>query len=191
MNSPATSATGLRAYRRAIVACFVFQQEISRRAVWDFFDSIDPRQKSTDLWRPLFRSMPRGDQVGPSRFGTGPSVRHGRRPGRYRSHAKRPFWPCDRSSIRPQRSSSASSPGADKQGRSCLLRVFGKRGCPNDCARGHLRGDRIGAPAASWCDPAGESPAQVRCSVRLVVNVAWSLATAVAKRTQQLHGVWD
>jgi hypothetical protein len=39
MNSPATSATGLRAYRLAIVACFVFQQEISRKAVWDFFDS--------------------------------------------------------------------------------------------------------------------------------------------------------
>jgi hypothetical protein len=36
MNSPATSATGLRAYRRAIVACFVFEQEISRKAVWTF-----------------------------------------------------------------------------------------------------------------------------------------------------------
>ena len=34
------------------------------------------------------------------------------------------------------------------------------------------RGDRIGAPAASWCDPAGESSAQVRCSVRLVASVA-------------------
>jgi hypothetical protein len=39
MNSPATSATGLRAYQRAIAACFVFQQEISRKAVWYFFDS--------------------------------------------------------------------------------------------------------------------------------------------------------
>ena len=47
------------------------------------------------------------------------------------------------------------------------------------------------APAASWCDPAGGSPAQVRVSVRLVASVAWPLATAVAKRTQQLHGVWD
>ena len=53
------------------------------------------------------------------------------------------------------------------------------------------RGDRISAPAASWCDPAGVSPAQVRVSVRLVASVAWPLATAVAKRTQQLHGVWD
>ena len=43
----------------------------------------------------------------------------------------------------------------------------------------------------SWCDPAGESPAQVRSSVRLVASVAWPLATVVAKRTQQLHGVWD
>ena len=51
--------------------------------------------------------------------------------------------------------------------------------------------DRISAPAASWCDPAGGSPAQVRGSARLVASVAWPLATAVAKRTQQLHGVWD
>jgi hypothetical protein len=50
---------------------------------------------------------------------------------------------------------------------------------------------RVGAPAASWCDPAGESPAQVGSSVRLVASVAWSLATVVAKRTQRLHGVWD
>ena len=53
------------------------------------------------------------------------------------------------------------------------------------------RGDRIGAPAASWCDPAGASPAQVKGSVRLVASVAWPLATVVAKRTQRLHGVWD
>ncbi len=53
------------------------------------------------------------------------------------------------------------------------------------------RGDRTSAPAASWCDPAGDSPAQVRSSVRLVASVAWPLATVVAKRTQQLHGVWD
>jgi hypothetical protein len=40
MNSPVSSATGLMAYRRGIVACFVFRREISRKAVWDFFDSI-------------------------------------------------------------------------------------------------------------------------------------------------------
>src|SRR5215471_8344135 len=44
---------------------------------------------------------------------------------------------------------------------------------------------------ASWCDPAGGSPAQVRGSARLVTSVAWPLATVVAKRTQRLHGVWD
>ena len=49
----------------------------------------------------------------------------------------------------------------------------------------------MSAPAASWCDPAGGSPAQVRSSVRLVVSVAWSLATVAAKRTQRLRGVWD
>ena len=43
----------------------------------------------------------------------------------------------------------------------------------------------------SWCDPAGESPVQVRSSVRLVASVAWPLATVVAKRAQRLHGVWD
>ena len=60
-----------------------------------------------------------------------------------------------------------------------------------DRARPRRRGDRVSAPAASWCDPAGASPAQVRGSVRLVASVACPLATAVAKRTQQLHGVWD
>src|ERR1700730_16730035 len=65
---------------------------------------------------------------------------------------------------------------------------------PNDSgrqARPGGGGDRRGAPAASWCDPAGESPAQVRRSVRLVASVAWPLATVGAKRTQRLHGVWD
>src|SRR5262249_8078471 len=49
----------------------------------------------------------------------------------------------------------------------------------------------MSAPAASWCDPAGGSPAQVRSSVRLVASVAWPLATVVAKRTQRLHGAGD
>jgi len=57
-------------------------------------------------------------------------------------------------------------------------------------ARGNSRPYRD-APAESWCDPAGASPAQVRSSVRLVASVAWPLATVVAKRTQRLHGVWD
>jgi len=39
----------------------------------------------------------------------------------------------------------------------------------------------MSAPAASWCDPTGESPAQVRGSARLVASVAWPLATGVAK----------
>ena len=60
-----------------------------------------------------------------------------------------------------------------------------------DAARARRRGDRISAPAASWCDPAGGSPAQVRGSVRLVASVARPLVTVVAKRTQRLHGVWD
>src|SRR5262249_60005142 len=54
-------------------------------------------------------------------------------------------------------------------------------------ARPRRRGDRVSAPAASWCDPAGESPAQVRGSARLVVSVAWPLATVATKRTQRLH----
>jgi hypothetical protein len=44
---------------------------------------------------------------------------------------------------------------------------------------------------ASWCDPAGGSPVQVRGSARLVASVAWPPATVAAKRTQQLRGVWD
>jgi hypothetical protein len=61
----------------------------------------------------------------------------------------------------------------------------------SQAARPRRRGDRMSAPAASWCDPAGESPAQVRSSVRLVASVARPLVTVVAKRTQRLHGVWD
>ena len=49
----------------------------------------------------------------------------------------------------------------------------------------------MSAPAASWCDLAGASPAQVRGSARLVASVAWPLVTVFAKRTQRLHGVWD
>jgi hypothetical protein len=33
----------------AIVACFVFQREISRSVFWDFFDSIDPLRKWSAL----------------------------------------------------------------------------------------------------------------------------------------------
>jgi hypothetical protein len=40
----------------------------------------------------------------------------------------------------------------------------------------------------SWCDPASESPAQVRSSVRLVASVAWPLSTVVAKRTHDCMG---
>jgi hypothetical protein len=45
----------------------------------------------------------------------------------------------------------------------------------------------MSAPAQSWCDPAGASPAQVRGSVHLVASVAGPLVTVVAKRTQRLH----
>ena len=47
------------------------------------------------------------------------------------------------------------------------------------------------APQASWRDPAGGSPAQVRGSARLLASVARLSATAGAKRTQQSCGVWD
>jgi hypothetical protein len=49
MNSPVSSATGLMAYRRGIVACFVFRREISRKAVWDSFDSIGPSRTLCDV----------------------------------------------------------------------------------------------------------------------------------------------
>jgi hypothetical protein len=45
MSSPVTSVIGLAAYRRTIVACFVFRRDINRKAVWDFFDSIEPKRK--------------------------------------------------------------------------------------------------------------------------------------------------
>ncbi|HEX4079165.1 MAG TPA: hypothetical protein VHX61_09875, partial [Rhizomicrobium sp.] len=48
------------------------------------------------------------------------------------------------------------------------------------------RGNAVAVSAPrSWRDPAGESPAQVSRSGRLVVSVAGRKATTVAKRTQQ------
>jgi len=41
----------------------------------------------------------------------------------------------------------------------------------------------------SWRCPAGERPVRVGRSGRPVASVAWSPATAVAKRTQRLCGV--
>ncbi len=55
-------------------------------------------------------------------------------------------------------------------------------------------GVRAGQPLVrqeSWRGPAGESPAQVRGSARLVVSVASCSVTAMTKRTQQSCGVWD
>ena len=56
MNSPVSSATGMVVYRRRIVACFVFRREISRKAVWDFFDSIESIYRRHRWKRPLRHS---------------------------------------------------------------------------------------------------------------------------------------
>jgi hypothetical protein len=52
-------------------------------------------------------------------------------------------------------------------------------------------GERVGQPLVrqeSWHGPAGESPAQVRGSARLVASVASCSVTATAKRTQRSCG---
>ena len=68
---------------------------------------------------------------------------------------------------------------------------------PESCAayrevrREALTGVHIGQPLVrqeSWRDPAGESPAQVRGSARLVASVASCPVTATAKRTQRSCG---
>ena len=54
-----------------------------------------------------------------------------------------------------------------------------------------LTGARIGQPLVrqeSWRGPAGESPAQVRGSARLVASVASCSVTVTAKRTQRSCG---
>ena len=61
------------------------------------------------------RRYGRGDKVGPSRFGARPSVRFGRGSGRCQPHAKRHLGLCYRPSIRPEGSSSASSPGIERR----------------------------------------------------------------------------
>src|SRR5437870_7862501 len=45
------------------------------------------------------------------------------------------------------------------------------------------------APAASWCDPAGGSPAQVRGSARLVASIARPRTPVVERRAQRLRGL--
>ena len=71
MNSPVTSVTGLGAYRRTIVACFVFRREIRRKAVWDFFDSIgQTRTSSLGAARPL----PPSADIGPGGQSVGQAV---------------------------------------------------------------------------------------------------------------------
>ena len=62
MSSPVTSVIGLAAYRRTIVACFVFRREISRKAVWDFFDSIGRKQTSAPAWQ-VGKVSKRGQRV--------------------------------------------------------------------------------------------------------------------------------
>jgi hypothetical protein len=61
---------GMRAHRRAIVAHFVVRRKISRKAIFDFFDSIDPQQtfgllsfRKGWFWRYPFFSMCRTDTV--------------------------------------------------------------------------------------------------------------------------------
>src|SRR5713226_8161755 len=51
------------------------------------------------------------------------------------------------------------------------------------------RRDGLLVRQASWRGPAGASPARVSRSGRPVVSVAWSSATAAAKRTQRFCGV--
>jgi hypothetical protein len=48
MNSQATSVARLRTHRSAIVACFVFLREISRKALWDFCNTIGTKR----TWQP-------------------------------------------------------------------------------------------------------------------------------------------
>jgi hypothetical protein len=75
--------------------------------------------------------------------------------------------------------------------------VVAKRTIPESCAAHRevsgeaLTGVRIGQPLVrqeSWRGPAGESPAQVRGSARLVASVALCSVTATAKRTQRSCG---
>ena len=50
---------------------------------------------------------------------------------------------------------------------------------------------KMGCVRRSWRVPAGESPARVRGSARLVASVAAWKATTTAKRTQRSCGVWE
>ena len=53
MKSPLTPVTGLRAHRQATVVHFVVRLKISHKAIWDFFDSIDPKRTFPLDWQGL------------------------------------------------------------------------------------------------------------------------------------------
>ena len=76
----------------------------------------------------------------------------------------------------PEGRATQQSPGSASDGIRDHRQSKGGGGAWADASRqlagARRRGDRMSAPAASWCDPAGGSPAQVRSSVRLVASVA-------------------
>ena len=63
------------------------------------------------------------------------------------------------------------------------------RSASDEAIRSRVRGSGLLVRQASWRDPTGGSPVRVSRSGRPVVSVAWSSATAVAKRTQRSCGV--
>jgi hypothetical protein len=93
MNSLVTSATGLRAYRRAIVARFAFRRGTSRKAVWDFFRQ---RRPTSDMARSNARWLqPCGQswyaEASPVAGKAGKSAR-GRPCGKLRNGWRRSAW---------------------------------------------------------------------------------------------------
>jgi hypothetical protein len=81
---------------------------------------------------------------------------------------------------------SGIKPGPSRSGADQIRYCLKRQNCQNArfdvsnrAAHHRRRGDRIGAPAASWRDPAGGSPVQVRRCGRLVASVGASRLTAV------------
>jgi hypothetical protein len=58
-NSQAIPVTGLRLRSSAIVACFVLWRKISRRAFWDFCNTIGTKQTSESVYECLLSGVKR------------------------------------------------------------------------------------------------------------------------------------
>src|SRR4249920_3496977 len=90
----------------------------------------------------------------------------------------RPRWGSCPAARRGARQRAGLTPASAFNTLSCLLEMLhSKQLSSSKCWLTVMTVSTASCASRSWCGPAGESPAQVRGSTRLVASVAWLLAT--------------